>query len=699
MKTSHWILALSLVACRTQTQTGVTGVKVTITFDAALGLDQIRVEGTQDGVSVGEAKVLPLTPRALKSPESVAIVVPDADAGTPLTLRLDGLKKGDIVAATIITVPLTKAQMVSATADLGPPLVCGDGRLAANETCDDGATAAGDGCSDTCLIEAGYLCSGEPSVCARACGNGVIDSGESCDDGARVALDGCSDVCAIETGYSCTGAPSMCRLLCGNGVVDAGETCDDGAHAALDGCSATCTIEAGYACTGAPSTCTLLCGNGIRDVGEACDDNNRTSLDGCAADCTVEPLYECTANNPSVCTLLCGNGRIDPNEKCDGALLDANTCWSRGHLDGAAGLACAPSCAAFTFTGCGAEITATTLQQAVTEVTANATGPEVIALVAGAYDLTGTVTVNEGGASPLGFTLRPLSGVVEIGMAAGVTGSARVFFDVKTKNVRIEGLSFLNAYTGVNIENGADDAVVSRCEFVDDSSSTLLSRFVASNALRTIVDGNAFYSRSTTTSADSAISLQQHGTVAGNVISGKYTTAIKVAGAAGGTVKIDNNTIDVAAQSTAVYLEGSTGLCLRNNLISGPGVGSNTTGYFLSGIVFGDTAVCGDISEKNNVVVAGAHRVVTNCSDATTECSLTDCGTAGVNKLCASETYPGFDENYCLPAASPLADIGLPTGYDLVDGDPALFLGVAPDLGARESGSHRTYGGITTSCP
>ena len=43
--------------------------------------------------------------------------------------------------------------------------ICGDGVLTSSETCDDGGTAAGDGCSATCQIEAGWICSGAPSVC------------------------------------------------------------------------------------------------------------------------------------------------------------------------------------------------------------------------------------------------------------------------------------------------------------------------------------------------------------------------------------------------------------------------------------------------------------------------------------------------------------------------------------------------------
>ncbi len=47
-----------------------------------------------------------------------------------------------------------------------PSPVCGNGMVEDGEECDDGATEDGDGCSATCVVEEGWNCSGEPSVCA-----------------------------------------------------------------------------------------------------------------------------------------------------------------------------------------------------------------------------------------------------------------------------------------------------------------------------------------------------------------------------------------------------------------------------------------------------------------------------------------------------------------------------------------------------
>jgi cysteine-rich repeat protein len=47
------------------------------------------------------------------------------------------------------------------------PVVCGDGHInrAVGEACDDHNALSGDGCDWSCVIEDGYQCSGEPSVC------------------------------------------------------------------------------------------------------------------------------------------------------------------------------------------------------------------------------------------------------------------------------------------------------------------------------------------------------------------------------------------------------------------------------------------------------------------------------------------------------------------------------------------------------
>lgn len=151
--------------------------------------------------------------------------------------------------------------------------VCGDGVKAGTERCDDGPL---NGTPNRCDTD----CMGPtPSVC----GNGIRESNELCDDGNTTASDGCSDTCRIEAGFYCTGQPSVCtRPICGNGIVEPGEGCDDGNAVGRDGCSSLCVIEPEFYCTGQPSVCKRpVCGNGIHEPGELCDDGNSMKWDGC----------------------------------------------------------------------------------------------------------------------------------------------------------------------------------------------------------------------------------------------------------------------------------------------------------------------------------------------------------------------------------------------------------------------------------
>jgi cysteine-rich repeat protein len=120
-----------------------------------------------------------------------------------------------------------------------------------------------------------------PSACAsnngqliNICGDGVQANNESCDDHNTNNNDGCSSNCATEAGWTCTGQPSVCKVMfimkslslsaiCGDGKVDQGEDCDDNNTTPGDGCSTTCTIESGYTCdkSQTPSVCTPTTAN------------------------------------------------------------------------------------------------------------------------------------------------------------------------------------------------------------------------------------------------------------------------------------------------------------------------------------------------------------------------------------------------------------------------------------------------------
>jgi cysteine-rich repeat protein len=76
-------------------------------------------------------------------------------------------------------------------------------------------------CGATCDEDSdcpqGQTCGTQSCQCEGTvwtCGNGIIEGSEQCDDGNQNSGDGCSyDTCQIENGWSCTGQPSVCKTI------------------------------------------------------------------------------------------------------------------------------------------------------------------------------------------------------------------------------------------------------------------------------------------------------------------------------------------------------------------------------------------------------------------------------------------------------------------------------------------------------
>src|SRR6266404_8705249 len=148
----------TVVGCqrdKTQVQSGLTGINVTVGFDVALNVSALSISGTVDGVSAFTPGTLPDPPRPLnKGKETAVVLLPPALGGKTVLLRVDGRAGASIVASEQQAVPIQRSKLVNASLTLGAPAICGDGIIRQGiEQCDDGNTEAGDGCSADCQME------------------------------------------------------------------------------------------------------------------------------------------------------------------------------------------------------------------------------------------------------------------------------------------------------------------------------------------------------------------------------------------------------------------------------------------------------------------------------------------------------------------------------------------------------------------
>jgi cysteine-rich repeat protein len=220
---------------------------------------------------------------------------------------------------------------------------CGDGAKNGTEACDGDdlglTTCQSQGFPGGGTLSCTATCTVDTSGCVgQACGNGAVETGETCDDGNTADGDGCSAGCTVEAGWDCTGTPSVCAPVCGDQTIVGDEACDDGDTQGGDGCSAQCTVEAGWHCVGEPSQCVTECGDGIVAGAEACDEgsDNGVSPSPCTATCTLT---------------TCGDGYVGGTEACDTTPPAGQDCTDLGYVD-PAGIVCSGTCEVDT-TGCG----------------------------------------------------------------------------------------------------------------------------------------------------------------------------------------------------------------------------------------------------------------------------------------------------------------------------------------------------------
>ncbi len=582
---------------------------------------------------------------------------------------------------------------------------CGNGAREADEAC-DGVAFGGLTCADFGLgagvLTCDNLCQIDTSSC---CGDSVVGPGEVC-DGTDFGGRSCLTVTGHPQGsLACT---SECELdvsgchTCGNGAVEGSEACD-GDEFGGQTCESLLGVPGELACA---QDCSFIytagctgCGNGLVEAWEECDDGNLVAGDGCQPDCTEQPGWSCVGE-PSICgPSTCGNGLLDAGEVCDGVNLGGETCFYQGYRPGGGVLTCNPVCTGFDLAACaGGLINSTTQLQAAVDEAYGTGARQEIAIRVASFTLSSSIVFDECGGSctggqPFGVLIRPFGSVAVRFTPTGAFPA----FDVVTGNNVFEDLGFYEATAAVRLQGGSDAGgnILARnlfensatapgqlLEVDSDMNEILANRFVNANAAGTVAllvteDGN---------------------TLAMNLFDGYFDWAVMLHTfpvTVDQVTFFDHNSVRITGGGGGVFLSAASEICYRNNIVFGD---STTTGLFVAGnVAIAGAASCGGTRAEVNVNANHA----TDCTQA--GCLIYCSGSDTSADLCDLAVDPGWSSSLlCLGAASSLIDGATATwmGYDFNDATPAPdYLGSAPDVGARESQTSRSFGAVTSSCP
>jgi len=582
---------------------------------------------------------------------------------------------------------------------------CGNGAQEADEPC-DGVAFGGLTCEDFGFGGGVLTCTSACQIdTTSCCGDGVRGPGEVCDGtdfGART--------CLTETGHpsgslacdaSCEVDRSGCHS-CGNGAIEGPEVCD-GQEFGGETCLSLVGTPGALACA---QDCSFIyitgcsgCGDGVIETWEECDDDNLVAGDGCQPDCTIQPGWSCV-NEPSQCSLdTCGNGVIDTGEVCDGVDLNGETCFSRGYRPGASGLTCNASCTAYDTTTCTDGIINSTAQLQAAVDDAYATGEhQVIAVPVSTFTLTGSITFDECGAGcvggqPHGVTIRPFGGLTTCITPTGAFEA----FDVVTGNNVFQDLCFTDATAAIRLQSGPDAGGNTLVRNLFDNSATPPGQIVEVDSDTNLIVANRFVNANP--AGITALIVSEDGnTIAMNVFSGYYDWAVMLhtfPSTVDQTTFFDHNSVHIVAGGGGVFLNAASEICYRNNIVYGDGT---TTGYFVAtSVAIGGSALCNGTRAEANV--NGNHALPCDQPGCAVYCN----GTDATADLCDLTTAPGWSvPDLCLSGGNSLIDTAVTTwqGYDFNDATPAVdYAGGGPDVGAREAGTDRFYGGFSSSCP
>jgi len=478
--------------------------------------------------------------------------------------------------------------------------------------------------------------------------------------------------------------------VCGDGACNGGET------------TCTCALDCGAlcgdgCCNGGEDAVSCLqdcatCGDGVIEGAEDCDDGNPAPGDGCSASCQVEAGYTC-AGAPSCCA-RCGNGVADCGEPCDGADLRGESCLSQGLLPGGGeGLACV-GCALSTAGCTGGAIDSQAALEAALALAWAQDGHEAIGLAAGPIALSGACLVLDEcggvactGGKPFGVTLAPLG--------------AEAVLDASACELAVHVRTGKNVLRGLRIEEPLRAILLDAADAVGQNElDGLMLRSqvrVPGVMLQVSSPGNRL-TRSALLNqgaqpGEAALSVTGQGTrLVGNLFAGAFARGVNMESMTlAGTLNVfDHNTVRLLGTSgTALRMNTVRNLCYRNNLVAGNG---GSIGYDLKGVVL-------------SLACEGSGTAYNANAGHLTACTGNSCNSACTNggPMCDLVALPDFADpeawEACLGAGSGLIDGAVDLGYDQWDGDPARFRGAGPDVGAREDGTTRSYGGIPSTCP
>lgn len=340
-----YVVLLAVVAACGSKAANHTGVDVSIEYDRGLDVNSLEFSGWFAGLPAfnGDERPDPQEDRELNPDgENLVILLNSSLAGETIFLRVDGVDlSGSLVGSVGTDFAVIADTIPSVSLRLGERRNCGDGiRHPDAEQCDDGNPFGGDGCTGECVLEEGWECGGEPSVC-RFCGNDVCEVGEdvcSCDVDCDVAFPGDGECCAEGGETPCTsedcrsGDPCMDDACCGGEI----DTCGpDGDCADCD--NGACETEKGEDVCSCPQDCNnadppVLNNNACCLLaGEDPDDGDCCELDVIDGRCC---FGETADTNPADCcgSSQCGDTACCPNESaqcdecCDDVCKDETCC-------------------------------------------------------------------------------------------------------------------------------------------------------------------------------------------------------------------------------------------------------------------------------------------------------------------------------------------------------------------------------------